>query len=430
MRYDFVIVGSGVGGATIARELSAKDRKVLVVEKGRYHRLGSEWEALKYYSKPLASLLPMEKSKGGVEMFRTLMVGGSSVVTLGNGVRPSEDALKGFGFSLDEELREAERDLNVSPYPEDMMGERTKRLKSAAEELGYEVKPMPKFIDFSKCRGCGMCVTGCRYGAKWSSQMFLADFLRHRGKMVVNTSVDRVIHSSGEVKGILVHGPRGAYEIEAENVILAAGGIGTPIILQRSGLSSAGGNLFADLFVNTYGLVDDRMDEEAGMATVIDEFHSSHGFMLSPIMDTPLHMFLYLPMFRKTRVLRRNRLLGIITKISDDSSGRVDADGTINKDVTKNDRAKLERGVKISKDILLEAGVKSSSMFTTGVRGAHPGGTAGVGRVVNPELETEISRLFVSDASIIPEALGLPPVLTIVAFSKKLAHRITSEYLS
>ncbi len=153
------------------------------------------------------------------------------------------------------------------------MGERTRRLKTAAEELGYNVKPMPKFIDFSKCRSCGMCVTGCKYGAKWSSQMYIWDVFRAGARMLLNTSVDEVLHSGGEVKGVKVHGAKGSYEIEAKNVVLAAGGIGTPIILQKSGLTNAGGNLFVDLFVNTYGMMGSKMEEEAGMATLIDEFH-------------------------------------------------------------------------------------------------------------------------------------------------------------
>ncbi len=245
------------------------------------------------------------------------------------------------------------------------------------------------------------CVTGCKYGAKWSSQTYIGDAFKAGAKMILNTSVERVLHSGGEVKGVKVHGPQEVYEIEAGNVILSAGGIGTPIILQKSGLTNAGGNLFVDLFVDTYGMVDDKMGNEAGMATLIDEFHSEHGFILSPVLDTPLHMFLYLPILRKSIALRRERLLGVMTKISDEDSGNVDADGTIRKTVTRSDGEKLRRGIQISTDIIAHAGSNPKSIFTTAVRGAHVGGTAGIGRVVNREQETEISRLFVSDCSIL-----------------------------
>jgi len=304
-----------------------------------------------------------------------------------------------------------------------MMGERTKRLMNASSELGYGVKPMPKFVDFSRCRECGMCVTGCLYGAKWTAQRFLAEARKSGAKIMTEMHVEKVIHSNGEVRGVRVRGNSGRFDIESKNFILAAGGVGTPMILQRSGLNNAGDNLFADLFVNTFGIMDKGyMEEKIGMGTVIDQFHESDGFILSPILDTKVHMLLYLPFHKKLRAYRRYRTMGLMTKIKDDPSGSVEPNGTIHKSVTKDDRRKLEKGDQISREILLQAGVKESSLYTTGVRGAHPGGTASIGRVLNKDQETEISRLFVSDASALPEALGAPPVLTIVALSKRLSN--------
>ena len=63
------------------------------------------------------------------------------------------------------------------------------------------------------------------------------------------------------------------------------------------------------------------------------------------------------------------------------------------------------------------------------MRAGHPGGTAAIGKVVNIEQETEINRLFVSDASVLPKAPGAPPVLTIVALSKSFSKKLASEYL-
>ncbi|MEN6294067.1 MAG: 4Fe-4S binding protein [Methanobacterium sp.] len=31
----------------------------------------------------------------------------------------------------------------------------------------------PKFIDFSKCDSCGLCIRGCKKGAKWDSAHFV-----------------------------------------------------------------------------------------------------------------------------------------------------------------------------------------------------------------------------------------------------------------
>lgn len=150
------------------------------------------------------------------------------------------------------------------------------------------MKPMPKFVNFEKCKNCGMCVTGCRYGAKWTSQRYLREARKAGAKILTGVSVEKVLHSGGEVKGVRVRGSSGFSDTEAENIVLAAGGIGTPIILQRSGLTHAGSNLFLDLFVSTFGWLKGNggMKDEIGMATLIDEFHESRGFILSPIMDT------------------------------------------------------------------------------------------------------------------------------------------------
>ena len=420
----FLIIGSGAGGATLAKELATRGKNVAVVEKGGFHKVGTERRALKFYTGRLG---PAEVSDEGIELFRAIMVGGTTTVTLGNGVRALQEELEQRGVGLEKEFKEAEKELGVAPMPESLMGERARALRDASLELGYEVKPMPKFIDFKRCRSCGLCVTGCQYGAKWTALKPLAEARRAGARLLTNTAVEEVLHQGGEVKGVRARGPSGSRELLAEKVILSAGGLGTPVILQRSGLE-AGDGLFADLFVNTYGMIEERgMEDEQGMATVIDQFHDSDGFIISPILDTRLHMFLSLPLLRKARALKRDRMLGLMTKIADDSFGKVDSDGKLHKPLTENDLKKLEKGVELCEKILSQAGADPNSFLTTRVRGAHPGGTAAVGRVTNREFETEVDGLFVCDASLLPKAPGNPPVLTIVALAKKLGARLAAE---
>jgi len=56
--------------------------------------------------------------------------------------------------------------------------------------------------------------------------------------------------------------------------------------------------------------------------------------------------------------------------------------------------------------------------------GGHSGGTAGIGRVANNRLETEVKGLYVCDASLIPRSPGIPLVLTLVALAKKFAREV------
>jgi choline dehydrogenase-like flavoprotein len=426
MESSVTIVGSGVGGAVLAYELARNNIDVTVLDAGTFHKLGTEMRSLNFYSRS-SMLTPSEKSLEGTELLRTIMVGGSSVVTIGNGIRSLEPELKAQNIDLTTEFEEAETELNIKSTPKNAMGQRTRVLMSAAEDLGYSVAPMPKYVNFDACRQCGNCHLGCIYGAKWTALQHLTQARKSGAKLVDSTFVQEIQYTNNDVSGVRISSTQGQSEIKAHTVILAAGGLGTPVILQKSGID-AGKNLFADLFINTYGLVDHvKYDDELGMATIID-LHDKEGFILSPFLDTPLDMFLYLPLFQKWNSQRRHRILGLMAKTTDDAIGTVDGTGAIQKPITVDDRKRLDRGKQLSSEILTHAGANPKSIFTSPIRGAHLGGTAGIGTVVDTNLETKVSRLFVCDASVLPQTPGKPPVLTIIALAKRLAKIYLAEY--
>ena len=428
MKHDLsnvLVVGSGVGGATVANELSKSGENVTILEAGAYPKIGTERGAINFYTGNF--LGPGEFSVDKVEILRTIMVGGSSVVTIGNGVRALEKEFKSNGINLEEEFKESESELKITPCPEENMGERTRLLRSASEELGFTCKPMPKFIDFSRCAGCGNCSLGCIYGAKWTSRNYIGEAYKHGAKLLTNHRVLEVLHRGQQVKGVKVQTPNGVKEIESDQVILAAGGIETPIILQNSSIE-AGSNLFADVFINTFGVVKDAdFKNELGMATIIDEFHESGGYILSPFMEGPLDMLTDRVTLSKKLMLRDpSKILGIMTKIKDLPNGRVNADGSILKPVNQVDKKKIDNGFEKSRLILETAGADSKTVYRTHLRAAHPGGTAGIGRVIDEDLETEVSGLYVCDCSAFPDTPGKPPVLTIIALAKYLSTKMTA----
>lgn len=57
-------------------------------------------------------------------------------------------------------------------------------------------------------------------------------------------------------------------------------------------------------------------------------------------------------------------------------------------------------------------------------QGAHPGGTAAIGTVVDSGLQTQIEGLFVADASALPETPGLPPLVTLGALARRLGRAL------
>jgi len=204
-------------------------------------------------------------------------------------------------------------------------------------------------------------------------------------------------------------------------VILAAGGLGTPVILQQSGVKKAGSNLFVDLLVNTYGITESfNQISEPPMALVDHEFYKSKGFILSPYVNH-YRMARFLEMGVKGLSLPTNRLIGIMNKTSDEPIGHVYPDGTVSKPVSEKDWMRLKEGSSIASEILIKAGAGPKSISVSKVQGGHPGGTAAIGTVVGKDLQTEVNNLFVCDASVLPKAPGMPPILTIIALAKWLA---------
>ena len=84
----FIIVGSGAGGATVARELAKKGKNVTIIEKGPYTKIK---DAFKHY----------ENVEVGVELLKTSCVGGTTLVTAGNAVRTCQEQLKNIGIDLE-----------------------------------------------------------------------------------------------------------------------------------------------------------------------------------------------------------------------------------------------------------------------------------------------------------------------------------------
>jgi len=414
-RYNYLIVGSGAGGATLARELAQRKKNVLVVEAGKYDK--NVGEAHRYYD--------LKKSKEGVIIWQASMAGGSTVVSCGNGVRCLKKELGDFGIDLSEEFVQAEQEMGIALTAERLLSGGSRAIMQAAKELGYQMKMMPKFIDPQTCRKCGNCVRGCGKGAKWTALNYLDDAKDSGAQIIYETSVKEIIIDNGKAKGVRCIGRDGIREIFADVVILAAGGIGTPIILQNSGIKGAGIDFFVDLFASVYGVTnDDKLNHvfEPTMTLVNLDFHQNRGFLLSPhVAHTRMARFLEFGLRGLT--LPHKRTLGIMIKTTDEPVGRVYPDGSISKPVTEKDWMRIREGSSIAKEILIKAGAKS--VMVSKVQGAHPGGTAAIGKVVDKNFQTKVDGLFVCDASVLPKTPGLPPILTIAALAKRLAKILT-----
>jgi choline dehydrogenase-like flavoprotein len=127
MTLEVIVVGSGAGGATVARELSRRVKgRILLLESGN-------WINTKYaYTQYENNLTPPIEGAvqedmpfwpgQGVEITRLTCMGGSTLVTTGNCVRKLETELKRLGIDLSQEFESLERELKVNNTPDWILG--------------------------------------------------------------------------------------------------------------------------------------------------------------------------------------------------------------------------------------------------------------------------------------------------------------------
>ncbi|MGB9937715.1 MAG: GMC family oxidoreductase N-terminal domain-containing protein [Methanobacterium sp.] len=434
MTFDVAVIGTGAGGATAARELSKMGFKVLILEKGKRHKTGTSANHIK--SIPIKMNMNLAEKDKDIDFLRApgeLMyieeVGGTTPVALANAcyacstcyANSATTQFKIHDLDLFKELIDASKDLNVSPFPADLMGPATRKMVESGESLGFFMEPMPKFIDFSKCNGCGLCIQGCMEGAKWDSTHFINEAVSEGATLITDFEVTRIIHENRAVKGIEgIFGDK-IKSYDAKRVIIASGALNTPQILNNSGITeNVGEGLFCDLFITVGGYLKDiNYHKEIPMA-VKSEFGP---YFLSPHFSNQLVSLIENKGFKANP----EDVIGIMVKIADDANGVINEDKSIEKTLTERDRSLLKEGYEKSVKLLTEMGVNESSIVSTPIRGAHPGGTASIGKVVDNNLETEIKGLYIADASVIPQAPGRPPILTITALAKRLAKAISKD---
>ncbi len=427
-RADVVVVGSGPGGATVARQLAKGGKDVLLLEKGRDQKIrGSHLQALSYIDK-----MGLNYTEEGLNVVRALTTGGSTVTYCGSATEPPEWLKTKYGIDVKKYLEETMDELELRPLPDEVVGSAGMRILGAANDLGYHFEKMRKFIDPEKCRmRCGgTCMLGCPHGAKWTAREYIKDMLGAGGELVTRADVQHVTTEDGVATGVLALTPKGMLHVQADAVIMSAGGIGTPSILQRSGLHEAGIGMFVDPLVFVSGVSKYRGNCQGPPMSVGTYEFLEEGILLSDLID-PWLLWLIMTALRNPskllNFLSYRQQLSLMVKIGDERKGFISLDGRISKPLTRQDRHRLNRGAAISREILIKAGCDPATIMVGPVRGAHPGATARIGEVVDRNLETRIKNLYVSDASVLPEALDRPVVLSLICLAKRLSDHLLAR---
>ncbi len=394
----YIIVGTGAGGALLARELAKNDLPVTILEKGPYIK---SKDAFEYY----------DKYNDSVDLLTTTCIGGATIVSMSNMVRALDEELLDYDVDLREAYEYVENLVDVHQLDDSHIGDGTQRFLDAGRELGLKTMKMPKAIREDDCIQCGKCAFGCPADAKWSGKDFVDEAVEAGATLICEADVFELISEDGKIKGVKYIKDNREEEIYGETVVLSAGAISSALILRSAGIN-AGRELFFDPFVSVGGYLKDiNFNTEVQMAGLV----VGENFVLSP------HFSSFIRSNIPDDSVTDKDILSIMVKTPDECKGYIDDDGDVYKTNTITDIRYLAEGVATAGFILEKAGVDPNTIGSTVYRGAHPGGTAPIGKIVNSNLETEISNLYVCDASVLPISPGKPPILTILALSKRLA---------
>jgi choline dehydrogenase-like flavoprotein len=274
-------------------------------------------------------------------------------------------------------------------------------------------RPTPNMGDNRKCINCGRCVLGCAQGAKWDSRQFLNRALERGAKLVTRCRVDRVVIEKDEAVGVSARRGWKTEFYPADLIVLAAGGFGTPVILQNSGIDCE-----EKLFVDPVLCVAAewkgcKQNKEISMPFVVQR----EGYILSPYFD-------YLSfLFKRDWNCPAEDTLGIMIKLADTNKGTIDRKG-VRKTLTADDKETMRKGVEVCSEIFERLGVRKSTLVHGTVNAGHPGGML-------PLMEQDVNtfhssrlpaNLYVADATLFPASLGNPPIFTIMAMAKRVSN--------
>ena len=416
-----LVIGTGAGGGVAARALQGK-YQVTMLEEGKEFRpfslpVGRLAElrrtGLFFDERLIRLLLPnmrLERSQE-VVIARGIGVGGTTPLATGNAVR-CDGTLKKLGIDLDAEFEALYRELPITTEHRNRWNSATRRMFEIFESMGLDPQVTPKLINAEDCVNCGHCAIGCPADAKWDTRMLVDEAVRKGAELVTDCKVTKLLVSGNEVTGVEArhHGRKAVWK--ADLVVLCAGGIGTPVILENSGIPCRR-TFFVDMVLCVAGeLPGFRQDRQLLMPFISQQ----DVYILSPYMD-------YLSFFFKKNWRRpMGDIASIMIKLADEETGSVSR-RRIDKVMTETDRRNMKRAVSQCREILAEMGIPKKEQFLGLLNAGHPGGmlpltAAEKDTLHDPSLP---DNLYVADATILPEAPGNPPMLTIMALAAKIA---------
>lgn len=261
---DFVIVGTGAGGATAARVLSAAGHDVLLLEEGPSLRTADRPRELIDNMSQSFRDFATQTTSGTVPLpiLQGRCVGGATAINSGIIWRTPDDVRRDWatrlGLSelvndrvLDAAFEVIEADLAIVETRKDLLGGNGALMARAAEIMGLPGQAITR--NSARCKASGECMHGCPNEARQSMDIsYIPRALRDGARLHTGARVDDIEMEFGRAIGVrgvsldpITRRRLGRLHITARRaVIVSASAIQTPVILRRSGFRGRVGEGF------------------------------------------------------------------------------------------------------------------------------------------------------------------------------------------
>lgn len=456
--YDFVIVGSGSSGGTLARNLHEAGAKVVVLEAGKFFRKNTFPKTEMEYSSQLFWGGGIEfDSRARTAFLRAKCVGGTTIVNQCLMDRFDDDCFNdwknrsGADFMSVEAMlpyyERAEAKINLHTFDSKEFNKNADLFTSGCDKLGYKWKALRRGMSDCKVEegnDCIGCLGGCFRDSKQSSLVVSIQVAEKNGLEIRSEfEVENISHFSDHV---IVYGKQGSVkqEIKSAKVILAGGAFGSTHIMLKSGFKSQlpalGKGFCQHPQYMLFGIFDSPIDAHKGNFQTVsssDPGFRKKGFKLENVYAQPISVGMLFNSYGKEHqeLMEKYRYMSCIeAAVRDQPEGgemNIDKKGKliITKNLTDQDKQRRDIALDTIRNIFSAQGVKRiiNSPFYFGL---HLMGGCSIGvdqtkSVVNPEFQVHgLKNIYIADTSIFPSAPGINPALSTMAFSQKLSEEI------
>jgi choline dehydrogenase-like flavoprotein len=481
LRADAVVIGTGAGGGPVAASLAARGMRVVVLEAGPHLRTDdftgdAGAMTARLYRTGLARA-------SGLALYAGECVGGSTVINDALCFRPPSEILAAWrdahgltgltDGAMTPFVEQAWRDVHAEPTDQAHTSRNAEHLAAGARRLGWSGCATPRNV--IGCANLGLCNFGCPSGAKQSTLLTsVPRALAAGARLEAGVRAGRVVIEQGRVRGVeasrvdaATRRPTATLRVEAPLVCVAAGVLGTPVLLQRSGVpAGAGVQVHSSVHVSARFATPVHGYYGPTMGYAVDELadvggRRGPGVMIESVSAHPLTAAPTLPGFgaeHEARMRQLSHLARALVVIRDRTRGKVGADGSIDYALGADDLGRLRAGMAAAARAYLAAGavevyvpVNASSPLRTdadctrvATAPLRPSDLAllyavhlfgGACMAARPEEGACDERgacfgvrgLYVVDAASLPSNTGVNPQITIMANALRIADGIVTE---